>query len=375
VRRLLPVTVAALVLATVPAYAHHDNGKGRGHQGPHPTKPQPVATSPCTGDPASVRLAVTTVQGQQALALYALPSRKPRGIVVFDHGYGHTMYSWEKHVARTAAELGVIAIAPNYRGQVDDLRTQPLPSSRGWRVAEGAQDSIAFAREFEKRCKPTGLNVIYGVSMGGNTSGLALAELGEARAAETRPSEPLFDYWVNIEGAANVTETYLGARALAVSGNSTAVNAVQDIEAAFGGPLESASATYADRTVVNRVGDIVDSGVKGVVMVHGVADGLVTHDHSRQLQGLLLDAGTPVDMTSFVTRSATSEPGTTVDGYLPTGQTSPFAGHASEASMTHDVGRRGFAALAALYRDGKVACSETLVDGTTGADRTTTVSC
>ena len=70
----------------------------------------------------------------------------------------------------------MIAIAPNYRGQVDDLKAQPLPSSRGWRVAEGAVDTNAVAQLFDKTClKGKGHNVLYSVSMGGNTAGLALA--------------------------------------------------------------------------------------------------------------------------------------------------------------------------------------------------------
>lgn len=279
------------------------------------------------------------------------------------------MHSWRGHVADTAAKLGVIAVAPDYRKQVNDENAQPLPTSRGWRVAEGAADSIAFANLFEARCKPTGLNVIYGVSMGGNTSGLALA----AQPKDPQ-GKPLFDYWVNVEGAANVTETYLGAKALAPA-NTFAANAAADIEEAFGGTLAEVPDVYAERTVVNRVDDIAASGVKGVVMVHGVADGLVTHDISRQLQLLLRAEGVPVDMTAFVTRSRDSEPGTTIDGYVPTGQTSPFAGHASETSTTHDVGKAGFAALAEIYRSGTVICGERVVDGYSPISPYTRTSC
>ncbi len=371
--RVLPVTLAAVLLAAAPAYAHHDNGKGKGHQGQGAkgtaSAPKPPAEDFCTGNPHAVRQLSTTVEGGTAQALYAVPRKKPRGIVVFDHGYGHTMYSWSRHLTRTAEQLGVIAIAPNYRGQRDDLSAKPLPSSRGWRVAEGAADSIAFAQLVERRCKPTGLNVVYGVSMGGNTSGLVLAAQPKDPAGK-----PLFDFWVDVEGAANVTETYLGAKSLA-PGNAFAANAAADIEEAFGGTPAQVPAVYAERTVVNRVDDIAASGVRGVVMVHGVMDGLVTHDVSRQLQVLLRAEGVPVDMTSFVTHSKGSEPGTTIDGYVPTGQTSPFAGHASEASETHDVGKAGFAALAELYRTGTITCGERVVDGTAPVSPYTSADC
>lgn len=346
-RRLLLTAAAlgALVVTGLPAGAK--------------SPPAPVLTKPvCSGSTTPRALTFLSEGGNVAQALYSAPKGKPRGIVVFDHGYGHTMHSWARHIQRTATQLGVIAVAPNYRLQRDDLAAKPLPSSRGWRVAEGAADSIAAAQLLERVCKPAGLNVVYGVSMGGNTSGLVLA----AQPKDPQ-GKPLFDFWVDVEGAANVTETYLAARQIAPA-NTFAANAVADIEEAFGGPIERVPQVYADRTVVNRVDDIAASGVKGVVMVHGVADGLVSYDESRQLQALLLAAGVPVELTTFVTRSSGSEPGTTVDGYVPTGQTSPFAGHASEASETHDVGKAGFAALAEIYRTGAVSCAERVVDGT-----------
>lgn len=321
----------------------------------------------CTGDPTVTRTVSLPMTAERspltgtagnAVALYAVPRGTPRGLVLFDHGYGHTMRSWERHVLRTARELGVIAVAPNYRFQRDDLTAKPLPSSRGWRVAEGAEDTIALAQLFHRACRLTTVSVLHSVSMGGNTAGLALAERPVAP-----DGSPLFDAWVDVEGAANVTETYLAAKALAPA-NAFAQQATEDIEEAFGGTPAEVPAVYAERTVVNRVPDIAASGVRGVVMVHGVADGLVSHDISRQLQVLLLAQGVPVDMTAFVTRSPGSEPGTTVDGYVPTGQTSPFAGHASEASETHDVGNAGFAALARVVeRNGAVSCEEKVVDG------------
>jgi acetyl esterase/lipase len=373
-RTVLAGVVAALALTTVvPSYADHDKGQGKSQdhkhgqdKGDQPDRPQPV--DPCTGDPADVQRMALPVEGQDALALVALPHKKARGIVVFDHGYGHTMESWREHITRTASNLGVIAIAPNYRGQDIPAEGHRI-SSRGWRVAEGAADTIAYAQHFEQLCKPTGVNVVYGVSMGGNTSGLVVA---------SKPmgpdGKPLFDYWVDVEGAVNVTQTYLGASALA-PGNAFAKNAAEDIEAAFGGSIAEVPEVYAERTVVNRTADIAASGIRGVVMVHGVADGLVTYNQSRELQSLLRARGVPVDMWTAVTRSSTSEPGTTVDGYLPTGRTSPFAGHASETSTTHVVGLAGFAALDRLYAGRRFVCGEAVYDGMLERTATATSGC
>lgn len=356
IRLMLTAALTAAAVAAMPALA--DPGKGRGHAY---GREKPRSTAACTGDPSAYQVMQFRSGGGIAQAAYVLPAGKPRGIVVFDHGYSHTMYSWVRHMQRTARTLGVIAVTPDYRGQVDDLRAQPLPTSRGWRVAEGAVDTNTVVQLFDRAClKGKGHNVLYSVSMGGNTAGLALA----ARPKRANGA-PLYDAWVDVEGAANVIETYQAARLLAPA-NTFAAHAVADIEEEMGGTFEEVPEVYAERTVVNRTGDIAASGVKGVVMVHGVADGLVSHDISRQLQALLLARGVPVDFTAFVTRTAGSEPGTTIDGYAPTGQTSPFAGHASEASETHDVGMHGFAKLAELYRGVPVGCADITRDGRTG---------
>jgi len=355
---LVAAATAAAVLA-VPAVA--DPGKGRGHAYGHEKRKAPKDTAVCTGDPSAYQVLRYPSGGGVAEAAYVLPTGRPRGIVVFDHGYSHTMYSWVRHLQRTARTLGVIAVAPDYRGQANAFKAGALPSSRGWRVSAGAVDTNTVVQLFDRAClKGKGHNVLYSVSMGGNTAGLALA-LKPKRVN----GKPLYDEWVDVEGAANVLETYQGARALAPV-NEFAAHAKADIEAETGGTPEQVPDAYAQRTVVNRVPDIVASGVKGVVMVHGVMDGLVTHDISRQLQALLLAEGVPVDFTAFVTRSAKGEPGTTIDGYAPTGQTSPFAGHASETSETHDVGMHGFAKLAELYRGKAVGCADVTKDGQSG---------
>jgi acetyl esterase/lipase len=376
--RRLSLTAAVLGLAAVavvPSYA--DPGKDHGDNGHHyayghdKNHPAPPPADPCVGNPNDVQPMSYSVKGQTAQALYAQPAGKPRGIVVFDHGYSHTMYSWSEHIARTAATLGVIAIAPDYRGQVDSPASKPggLPSSRGWQVAEGAEDSIAAVQLFDRMCGHNGTNVVYGVSMGGNTSGLVVAS-----KPQDSNGKPLFDYWVAVEPAVNVTETYQGARALA-GVNEFAANAQADIEREMGGPFESKAAVYADRTVVNRTEDIAASGIKGVVIAHGIVDGLVTHDESRQLQALLRAQDIPVNMAAFLTHSKNSEAGTTVDGYAPVPHDSPFAGHASETSTTQDVGVAGFAALAKLYSKDGFTCGESLYDGSTGRELSGSTGC
>jgi len=315
-RRLLNATAVAVLLSAVAA----------------PAPAGAAAKLRCTGDPADVRQLDIEVAGEPAWGLYALPSSTPKGLVAFFHGYTHTAYSWAEHLRRTAAQDGVIAVAMNYRGQID-LPPYPgttLPRSRGWQVSEGAADSIAAAQLFDRTCPRLPSIVAYGVSMGGNASGLAVAA-----KAQRSSGAPLFDQWFDIEGAVNVIEIYTGARALAATGNMLAAQATEDIERQTGGTLEQQPEAYTTRTVVRRAEDIKASGVMGVTLVHGADDGLVPYSQSREMQSRLLALGIPTDMITVGTRGESSEPGTTLTGSLGLpGYQSPFAGRTRRARRT-----------------------------------------
>jgi acetyl esterase/lipase len=324
-RRLLALTILTLVFAA-PANA--------------------ATTVRCTGDPAAVQRLDITVAGEPAWGRYALPTAAPRGLVVFFHGYGHTADDWAAHLARVAGEEGVIAVAMNYRGQI---------GTRGWQVSEGAADSIAAAQLFDRTCRlPT--IVAYGVSMGGNASGLAVA----SRATRSTGA-PLFDQWFDIEGAVNVIEIYTAARTLGATGNAFAAQAAQDMEREMGGPIEQRPEEYTTRTVVRRAEDIKASGVMGVTLVHGADDGLVPYSQSHEMQTRLRALGIPTDMFTVGTRGASSEPGTTLSGSLVPGFESPLAGHADETSTTHLVGRTGFERLQAYLRSGETPSNRDVV--------------
>lgn len=355
----LVAVLAAGMLA--PAMAHPGKRKG-----PKPKKAKTarevvdVYYPRCAGNPDDVTRLDMYVNGSLTWGLYAMPPTPAKGIVVVGHGYGHTPESWRKHLTAIARRNNVVAVGMNYR----DTWGGALPDTRGWEAAEGAEDSIAAAQLFQRACPTAKTIVMYGVSMGGNIAGLAVAN-----QAKRSNGTPLFDYLFDIEGAVNVTETYLEARGLANSGNEFAKNAVADIEREMGGTFEEKRDVYLDRTVVNRVDDIAAAGIKGVVMVHGVDDGLVGYNQSPEFLTRLRAAGIPVDFWTAVTRGADSEPGTTLDGYVTgsiPGYTSPFAGHASEASETHIVGVAGFERLAALFRGEAPACRTGVLDGTTG---------
>src|SRR3954470_19494051 len=177
-KRSVSALTAALVLSSACVAAAHAA----------PAHPSKVA---CTGNPAVAHRLDIAVAGERAFGYYAVPSRRAKGIVVFDHGYSHTAWNWRQHLTQVANRDGVMALAMDYRHQKDsavDPKTG-FSSSRGWRVQEGADDSIAAAKLFDKSCKTGGVNAVYGISMGGNTSGLVAAA-----AAKRASGKPLFDY-------------------------------------------------------------------------------------------------------------------------------------------------------------------------------------
>jgi hypothetical protein len=332
------------------------------------------STIVCTGNPGIAHRLDLTVAGTKTFGFYAVPRRTAKGIVVFDHGYSHTAYSWIHHLEQVANRDGVIAIAMDYRFQHDSPPATPgaLPTSRGWRVSEGAQDSIAAAQLFDKTCRTGGVNTIYGISMGGNTSGLVVA------AKPTRANgKPLFDYWFAIEPAVNVTETWAEASLVAKSGNTFAVNAAADIEEETGGTPATATSAYQSRTVVARIQDIAAAGLKGVAVIQGVDDGLVPYNQSRELVAELRASRIPTLDVTVLTRGS-GEAGTTLSGNVlgEAGQQSPFAGHASEASDTQLVGVGGFTVLDQLYDDkSPPTCANSVLDGDTQTWDTATEPC
>jgi hypothetical protein len=289
------------------------------------------------------------VDGEPATGHYSLPDSWPTAFVVIGHGYGHSSYSWIEHMKTMSRDLGVIAVAMDYRGT--EFQPQPwpsdgVPSTRGWRVMEGAEDSIAVTEFFLSICPSVTKTVILGVSMGGNATGLAVALAADERKEN---GSPLFDYWIDAEGVNNVIETYSEARAVSPF-NAFAKNAYEDIKAEMGGKdFEQDPGPYVEHSNAARIDDIKDSGVKGVVVIHGVNDGLVPYNQSREFVQELVAVAIPVDMFTVGRVAPGSESGTTLTGNA--GFDPGFAGHASERSTTHSVMTTSFAQLKSIVVD------------------------
>jgi len=289
---------------------------------------------------------------------YALPTtRRPQQLVVMFHGHGNDSCAWRRHLQQVAAH-GAIGVAMDYSRQ----RQTPVPNY-GWFVREGAADSIAAAKYFLHAYPSIKQVFAFGISMGGNASGLAVASTDAVR----RTGRPLFDYWVDVEGANNLVEEYTAARALAPV-NPTAALARQEIEEENGGPIEAVPGRYVEATNVARARDM--TGLRGVVVINGLDDGLVPTNQSPEMTAALTAVGIPAHQLTVIGRGD-GESGTTLSGiaaepvFSAAGQqyASPFAGHGWEGSDTQLVIRTGFDQLYALMGGGIVVRSETIVPG------------
>ena len=179
-RRLSPV-LALVLLALVPGAA---------------------GAASCTGDPGAVQRLDLSVGGTPTYGLYTLPSGPPRGLVVFGHGYSYNVDAWREHMIRAATEDGLVAVTMDYRGLKDLPKDATgFERARGWPVKAGSEDLVAAGQYFDRLCGGFDRRFLLGVSMGGNSTGMAAA-----LKAKTLDGRPLFDYCVGIEGVWNLTE-------------------------------------------------------------------------------------------------------------------------------------------------------------------------
>ena len=289
---------------------------------------------------------------------YALPTAgAPTQLVVLFHGHGNDSCAWRRHLQQVAAR-GAVGVAMDYTGQ----RQTPV-ENYGWFAREGAADSIAAAKYFLATYPSITQVFAFGISMGGNASGVAVASPDAVRA----DGSPLFDDWIDVEGVNNLTEEYLIARGVAPL-NAGAALAQQEIEEENGGPLEAVPARYAGITNVALAPDM--RGLKGVVVVNGLDDGLVPTNQSPEMTTALTAVGVPVHQFTVAARGD-GEPGTTLSAvaagplFAAAGQqyTSPLAGHGWEGSDTQLVIKTGFDQLFSLMSGTPISRGETPVPG------------
>ena len=132
---------------------------------------------------------------------------------------------------------------------------------------------------------------------------------------------------------------------------SWAVQMVMDLEEEFGNPILSLS-NYTDNSPLFLANQMKTSGIKGVVIAHGVLDGEVTSDQSVQMLTTLLLNGVPTDISAVVTKTPGTPSGLTLDGDLlglVPGYESPFAGHVSQLVMNTALAKLDLDALLEVW--------------------------
>jgi len=290
---------------------------------------------------------------------YALPATTaPTQLVVVFHGHLNDSCDWRRHLQQIAAH-GAIAVGIDYSGQ----RQKPV-ENYGWRVREGAADSIAAAKYFLKQYPTLKQVIAFGISMGGNASGVAVASADAVRA----DGSPLFDYWVDIEGVNSLIEEY-GVIVAVAPVNAGAALAQAEIEEENGGAFQDVPDKYTEIDNMARAPDM--TGLKGAVVINAVDDGLVPTNQSPDMAAALNALGVPTHLFTVLLHGS-GESGTTATAivmqpvYDQAGQgpyESPFAGHGWEGSDTQLVIATGFEQLYALLGGDTPAPGETVVPG------------
>jgi acetyl esterase/lipase len=268
---------------------------------------------------------------------------QPTRLVVFCHGYGHTVEgSWRHHVERTVREDTAV-ITVNYR---DNL---------AFPVLKGAQDTIAATLLAKARFPSVETVYLLGISMGGAISGTAITESMEV----TEDGTSLYHYWVDVEGVSMLHETWGAAKAIGH-------DAAEQIEDDAGGMPMDVPEEYVRRSPALRTQEMAEGGLRAAVVVHGFNDGLVPYNQGREMAQALLAAGIPVQMFNVVRDSDGQTSGTTGTGAIfgaVTGEDPNdtfglnLSGHGTESDYGHPVIRTGFEQLELLL-DG--AYDETL---------------
>ena len=303
--------------------------------------------SACPGgsdnNPGGVQLlpSARSTDGETVMATLAfVPDSQPTKLVVFCHGYGHTVEdAWLVHMQRTASS-DIAVVSTNYRDNFG------FPSLRG------AEDTIIATRNALKRFPSIKTVYALGVSLGGNVCGNAISE----SAKQSPTGKSLYDYWVDVEGLSNLTESWIEA-------NAALPDAAAGMERDVGGTPADKTQEYVRRSPALNAQTMKSGGLQAVAVIHGFNDGLVPYNQGREMATALLAAGIPTQFFNVIFDAATQTSGTTLTGDigLVTGGEAPdvndelglnLTGHGFEGDYGHPVIRAGFDQLQ-LMLDGK----------------------
>lgn len=260
------------------------------------------------------------VDGETASGWLAYPNATtPHAMLVFGHGCCGTP-DQSVFVRSYAAAFDAVVVAMDYRG------------AGRWDVMKGHRDLIAAAEDLEARFPSISRTVAWGLSMGGETTGMAVA---------ARPD--LFDYWVDTAGVVDLIQQFATLGAYPGPG---AIDPQQPFAGSWiaeecGGTPAEVPWEYLARSPLYSA--LSMRGVKHVYITHGIGDLIVSYTQARAMFERLAAAAIPVSLYTTVTG-----PGPALGPYLPVGQTVPVV-PTPFGPAGHDP--RGFGPASAIVAD------------------------
>jgi hypothetical protein len=252
--------------------------------------------------PVSFSRYSVAVEGGTALGYLAYPTDVvPTTLLVVAHGCCVAWGGWSASVATGyyrmaawAATYGVAVVGMDYTG------------NGHWNVAAGARDTLAATEDLRARW-PIQRTVLWGASMGGEVSGMAVAQ---------RPD--LFDDWVDQYGVTDLAEELLVVGGLGLT-EPTAAHPTQAgsswiLDETGGPPGATPEQAWTSRSPAQLAAGM--RGLRHAYLVHGVGDTLVPVSQSLRMHDALVREGIPVTLR-LVTSGASTKDGGVEGPYLP----------------------------------------------------------
>lgn len=222
------------------------------------------------------------VDGNDATGTLYLPYRDAPGdlavtqLVVFCHGHTDTSVTEAPYLRRVASESGAPVLAMDNRGE---------PGA--WNPTTGWQDTVAATQWFKERHPEITETVLWGWSMGGVTSGLALAY----------GPPGLFDYWVASFPAVEDAGAWAAYTTLDVVDGDGKQGKEVEHDAGDCNPAQCPAA-YLARTPTVLADRI---RVRRALFLHALFDDSSPYEQSREMQAALIARGVPTSMYTVLT--------------------------------------------------------------------------
>lgn len=211
------------------------------------------------------------VEGEAANGLIGVPAdSEATTLVVLAKGFGVPGEAW-RPLMQELADRGAASVAMEYRGAPD-----------AWKVRAAVEDTLAATLAL-RQAHPFQRVILYGVSMGGEVSGLALA----------RAPPGTYTHWLAGAGVMDLRSEW-----------QEVLSFQSRIEAEAGGTPWQVPAAYAELSPLDQVRSIAAHGLTRAYLVHGAADMVVPVEHAERMAQALAQEGVPVSYTLVA-----SEPG------------------------------------------------------------------